>query len=268
MKLATFNVNSIRKRLPVVKRWLSAHAPDVLCLQETKVQDAEFPECELAATGYHVKFRGMKGYNGVAICTRREPEWISFEFGRGVHAEEPRFLHAVVDGIAIINTYVPQGVRIDHPRYQDKLNWLKRLHRYFTRHLSPDAPAIWCGDMNVAPEPLDVHHPDAHLNHVCFHHEARAMYRHTVNWGFEDVFRRLYPDRQQFTFWDYRQPDALKANRGWRIDHILATRPLARRCLAAEVDLNPRKGNTPSDHTVLWAEFSVLDKPGTCRPGT
>ncbi len=268
MKLATFNVNSIRKRLPVVKRWLNTHAPDVLCLQETKVQDAEFPERELAATGYHVRFWGMKGYNGVALCTRREPEWIAFGFGKGAHAGEPRFLHAVVDGITIINTYVPQGFQIGHPRYQYKLDWLKRLRRYFARHLSPEAPAIWCGDMNVAPEALDVHHPDKHLTHVCFHHEARKAYRQTVNWGFEDVFRRLYPDRQQFTFWDYRQPSALKANRGWRLDHILATRSLAQRCTAVHVDINPRKGKTPSDHTVLWAEFSVpTNTQDLSRPG-
>ena len=257
MKLATFNVNSIRKRLHVVKRWLKHHAPDVLCLQETKVQDSEFPQKELASTGYHVTFCGMKGYNGVALCTRRKPEWVSFGLDKGANADGPRLLHAVVEGIPIINTYVPQGFMIDHPKYQYKLKWFHRLRRYFSRHLSPDQPAVWCGDMNVAPEPIDVHHPERHATHVCFHAEARTAYTHAVRWGFEDVFRRLHPDRQQFTFWDYRQPDALKANRGWRIDHILATQPLARKCTAVTVDVNPRKGAHPSDHTVLCATFAV-----------
>lgn len=257
MKVATFNVNSLRKRLPVVKRWLKTHAPDVLCLQETKVQDSEFPVKEFAATGYHVRFCGMKGYNGVALFTRREPDRVSYGLGKGPAGDGPRLLHAVVDGIPIVNTYIPQGFRIDHPKYQYKLAWFKRLRRYFSRHLSPDEPTIWCGDMNVAPEPRDVHHPEKHFTHVCFHYEARRAYRHAVEWGFEDVFRRLHPDRQQFTFWDYRRPDALKANRGWRVDHILATGSLARRCTAVEVDIKPRQGKTPSDHTVLWAEFSL-----------
>ena len=173
MKVATFNVNSLRKRLPVVKRWLKNHAPDVLCLQETKVQDSEFPAKEFAATGYHVRFCGMKGYNGVALFTRREPEWVSYGLSKGSGGDGPRLLHAVVDGVPIVNTYIPQGFRIDHQKYRYKLDWFTRLRRYFARHLSPDEPAIWCGDMNVAPEPVDVHHPEKHLTHVCFHYEVQ-----------------------------------------------------------------------------------------------
>ena len=257
MKIATFNVNSVRKRLSIVTQWLKVHSPDVLCLQETKVQDEEFPVATLEATGYVVTFRGMKGYNGVAVLTRVAPEFTSDGLGRGPSSDGPRLLHVVVQGIPIVNTYIPQGFHIDHPKYQYKLQWFKRLRRYFSRHFSRDQPVIWCGDMNVAPEPIDVHSPEKHLTHVCFHKEAREAYHKTVSWGFEDVFRRLHPTRQQFTFWDYRQPDALKANRGWRIDHILATRQLAKKCTAVDVDVNPRKCKKPSDHTVLWAEFSV-----------
>lgn len=257
MKIATFNVNSVRKRISTVTRWLKTHAPDVLCLQETKVQDSEFPIDAFQGTGYVVTFRGMKGYNGVAVFTRTAPEYISAGLDKGPNSDAPRFLHVVVQGIAIVNTYIPQGFQIDHPKYQYKLEWFKRLRRYFSRHFSPDQPIIWCGDMNVAPLPMDVHHPEKHLTHVCYHQDAREAYEKTLSWGFEDMFRRLYPDRQQFTFWDYRQPDALKANRGWRIDHILATKPLAQKCTAIGVDVNPRKGKSPSDHTVLWAEFSL-----------
>jgi len=257
MIIATFNVNSVRKRLPTVVRWLKSHAPDVLCLQETKVQDSEFPVEALEATGYVVTYRGMKGYNGVAVLTQTQPEFISYGLGKGSQADAPRLLHVVVRGIPILNTYVPQGYQIDHPKYQYKLQWFKRLRRYFSRHFSPERSVIWCGDMNVAPLPLDVHSPEKHLTHVCFHEEARRAYLQAMSWGFEDVFRRLYPDRQQFTFFDYRQPDALKANRGWRIDHILATKPLAEKCTAVEVDISPRKEKNPSDHTVLWAKFTV-----------
>ncbi len=254
--VATFNVNSVRKRLPLVLAWLKDRRPDVLCLQETKVQDAEFPSLALAESGYHLTFRGMKAYNGVAVLSRKEPESVRAGLDDQEDADEARLLHVVIDGLPIVNTYIPQGFELDSPKYAYKLGWFKRLKAYFARHFSPDQPVLWCGDMNVAPEPIDVHSPDKHLKHVCFHEDARKAYKDTVSWGFEDVFRRLYPDRQQYTFWDYRQPNALASNRGWRIDHILATPPLARRCVKADVDLEPRRDPNASDHTVLWAEFT------------
>ncbi len=257
MKVATFNVNSLRKRLPIVQDCLRKHKPDVLCLQETKVQDSEFPLPALAAEGYHVTFRGMKAYNGVATLTRTAPEGVFYGFSKGRDADDVRLLRVVVNGISVINTYVPQGFELDSPKYQYKLKWFRRLRRYFQAHLAPDRPAIWCGDMNVAPRPMDVFSPEKHLKHVCYHEEAREAYRRAVDWGFEDVFCKLYPDRQQYTFWDYRQPSSLNANKGWRIDHILATVPLAERCTAVEVDVQPRRHQQPSDHTLLWASFSL-----------
>lgn len=257
MKIATFNVNSIRKRLPIVLQWLKKNKPDVLCLQETKVQDTEFPAEAFSETGYHLTFRGMKSYNGVAILSQSPPDVVSSGFeDQDEHQDDPmRLMRVVIQGISILNTYIPQGFSIDSPKYQYKLNWFKRLTRYFQRHLSPQKPAIWCGDMNVAPEPIDVHSPEKHLKHVCFHEDVRHAYHQTVAWGFVDVFRARYPKRQQFTFWDYRQPSALDANRGWRIDHILATPTLARACRKVAVDLGPRRAEQPSDHTVLWADF-------------
>jgi exodeoxyribonuclease-3 len=257
MIVATYNVNSIRRRLEVLIQWLKRHQPDVLCLQETKVQDKEFPLEVLEQTGYYINFRGMKAYNGVAILSRICPENVSFGLGKGPEADEPRLIHAVVNGMSIVNTYIPQGFQIDSPKFQYKLKWFQRLRAYFSRHFSPQQPILWCGDMNVAPEPIDVHSPEKHLKHVCFHADVRQAYQKTLSWGFEDVFRRLYPTRQQYTFWDYRRPDAVEANRGWRIDHILATSPLAKHCIKVEVDMKPRKSPTPSDHTVVWAEFSL-----------
>lgn len=257
-KIATYNVNSIRRRLPIVQNWLGRRKPDVLCLQETKVQDAEFPVEVFRETGYSLVFRGMKAYNGVAVLSRTKPDVVSAGFGDGKETDDPfRMMHVVIKGLSIINTYVPQGRSIDSSNYQYKLEWFHRLREYFARHLSPDEPAIWCGDMNVAPEPVDVFSPEKHITHVCFHQDVRQAYKETVAWGFVDVFRRIHPRQQQFTFWDYRRPSALEANRGWRIDHILATPSLAVRCRTVGVDLQPRKAESPSDHTVLWAKFSL-----------
>ena len=255
MKVATFNVNSLRKRLAIVLEWVERNRPDVLCLQETKVEDAKFPLLAFAGTGYHVSFRGMKGYNGVAVLSTKQPEKVAHGFDDDGDPDDSRLLHVVIEGISIVNTYVPQGFEIDSPKYAYKLAWFRRLRRYFEQHFSPDQGVIWCGDVNVAPRPMDVHSPEKHLKHVCYHEDARKAYAETVAWGFVDVFTKLYPDRQQYTFWDYRRPSSLEANKGWRIDHILATPGLAGRCTAIDVDLEPRRAQDPSDHTFLWATF-------------
>jgi exodeoxyribonuclease-3 len=258
MKIATYNANSIRKRLDVVVGWLETHEPDVLCVQETKCQDPDFPALALSSTGYHVHYRGMKAYNGVAVLSRTAPEEVACGFDDGFpEADKARLMRVVVDGIPILNTYVPNGFRIDSPRYEYKLEWYRRLRMYFARHMSPDRPAVWCGDMNVAPEPIDVHSPEKHLRHVCFHEDVRHAYQATVSWGFVDVFRKLHPDVQQFTFWDYLRPSSVDKNKGWRIDHILATAPLAEKCGACAVDVGPRRAPGASDHTFVWAEFAI-----------
>lgn len=257
MKIATYNVNSIRKRLEILRSWIRQHEPDVLCLQETKVQDSEFPCEAFADLPYVLNFCGEKSYNGVAVLTRNPPQHVRFGFHDG---EEPddgtRLSYVVIQGIPILNTYVPQGYAIDSPKYQYKLAWFRRLKKLFSRDLSPHQPAVWCGDMNVAPEPIDVHSPEKHAKHVCFHHEARRAYQDAVSWGFVDVFRHHFPRRQQFTFWDYRRPDAVAANRGWRIDHIMVTKPLLSKSRIVKVDVAPRLADHPSDHTIMWAEFS------------
>jgi exodeoxyribonuclease-3 len=279
LKIATYNVNSIRMRLAVVLGWLSAQKPDILCLQETKVQDSEFPKDAFAGTGYYVHFRGMKAYNGVAILSRREPTQVTYGLadhpektaqltGKSyVEADETRFCHAVFDKIHILNSYVPQGYQIDSPKYAYKLEWFKRLRHYFDSHFTGHQPVLWCGDLNVAPRDMDVHSPEKHRNHVCFHEDVRKAYQEAVAWGFEDVFVRLYPQKTQFTFFDYRKfpppggegrwLTALETNKGWRIDHLLATPALAAECRAVEVDLEPRKAAQSSDHTFLWGEFDL-----------
>jgi exodeoxyribonuclease-3 len=212
----------------------------------------------MKSSGYHVFFRGMKAYNGVAILTRKEPEFVAFGFDDGgADADDARIMRVSVGGIPVINTYVPNGFKVGSPKHEYKLQWYARLQRYFTQHFSPEMPVVWCGDMNVAPEPIDVHSPEKHLNHVCYHSSVRDAYRKTRDWGFTDVFRLLYPERQQFTFWDYLRPSSLDNNKGWRIDHILATRTLAERCTESDVDVGPRRAIRASDHTVVWAEFDL-----------
>ena len=254
MKIASYNVNSIRRRLSLVLDWVSAHKPDVMCLQETKVQDQDFPADAFRDAGYHVTFRGMKGYNGVATLTRQKPDSILHGFHPGPDNEDVRILQTVVEGIPIINAYVPQGYSISSEKYAFKLAWFGRIRRYFETQLDPEKPAIWLGDLNVAPEPIDVYHPDRRVNDVDFHIDARTAYKKAVSWGFIDVFRKLHPERVQYTYWDFFR-NAFERNFGWRIDHILATPPLANRCQVADVDLEPRKVEGASDHTVVWAEF-------------
>jgi exodeoxyribonuclease-3 len=256
MKIATWNINSIRRRLDLVLDWLGRHRPDVLCLQETKVEDHLFPAMAFQTAGYHSTFRGMKSYNGVATLSLREPEFVLHGLHEGPDNEDCRVLQTVIGGIPILNTYAPQGSKVPSDKYTFKLEWFLRIQRYCRERLDPAAPAIWTGDLNVAPEPIDVYHPDRRVNDPDFHIDARNAFRDAMSWGWTDTFRRLHPDEVQYTYWDYFR-NAFDHNWGWRIDHILATAPLATRCTAVEVDLDPRRSPDASDHTVIWAEFEV-----------
>lgn len=256
MKIATYNVNSIRRRLPLVLEWLERNQPDVLCLQETKVQDSEFPAGAFEQAGYRCYYRGMKGYNGVATITRVEPQRVSYGLHDGPDNEDVRILRTVIGDISIVNTYVPQGYKVGSAKYTFKLEWLRRARIYFETNLEVNRPAIWLGDLNVAPEPIDVYHPDRRVNDPDFHIDARNAYKETISWGFTDVFRKLHPDRIQYTYWDYFR-NAFQNNWGWRIDHILATPPLAERCVEADVDMSARAVPAASDHTVMWARFDI-----------
>jgi exodeoxyribonuclease-3 len=255
MKVATFNVNSLRRRLPIVLDWVTTHKPDVMCLQETKVQDSDFPFAEIESAGYHVFFRGMKSYNGVATLTREKPDKVIYGLREAPDSEDVRILQTVVHGIPIVNTYVPQGRSIVSDKYIEKLMWFKHLKRYFETHLDPAQPALWLGDINVAPEPIDVYHPEKRVNDVDFHIDARNAFKDACAWGFIDLFRMLHPQRVQYTYWDYYRR-AFENNWGWRIDHVLATAPLAGRCRSIEVDLEARKTSGASDHAIVWAEFA------------
>ena len=166
-------------------------------------------------------------------------------------------MRARVGPVCVVNTYVPQGRSIDHPLYAYKLEWLRRLKAYFSRHFTPGDWVLWVGDLNVAPEAADIHNAEAQANHVCYHRDVRQVFADTVAWGFVDCLRLHHPEPGQYTFFDYRTRDAVQRNLGWRIDHLLATVPLAQRCRDCRIDLAPRRQSRASDHTVLLADFDV-----------
>lgn len=255
MRIATFNANSIRARLDAILDWMARGKPDVLCIQETKVQDVDFPVAPFEEAGYHVLFQGEKSYNGVAIVSCAKPTAFSFGLDDGGPRDETRLACAQFGAVRVVNTYIPQGREIEHQMYRYKLEWLGRLKAYFDRHFTPRMRVVWVGDMNVAQEAIDVHNAQQQKNHVCYHEDVRAAFADTVGWGFTDVLRTYHPEPGQYTFFDYRVPDAVTNGRGWRIDCIMATRSMARRCTDCFIDLEPRLLERPSDHTFLVADF-------------
>jgi exodeoxyribonuclease-3 len=255
MKVASFNVNSLRARLDIVLAWIAEHQPDVLCVQETKVQDGDFPSEQFAGLGYNYTFKGQKSYNGVATFSRSPITGVKFGFDDEPQ-DQARLIKAEINGIAIVNTYVPQGVSPDAEKFQYKLAWFDRLLTFFKKNFQPIDPVLWVGDFNVAPESIDVYDPEALLGHVCFHPEVHKALDKVLRWGFVDVFRMHCSEPGQYTFWDYRLPNSLKRNLGWRLDHIMATKSLAEKCSACYIDKEPRAGEKPSDHTPITAEFN------------
>lgn len=256
-KLATFNVNGIRARLPIVLQWLEKHQPDVLCMQEIKCRDADFTFQAFLDRGYTATVRGQKSFNGVAILTKRSPSEVLREFGDGASEEEARLLAVRVDEVWVVNTYVPQGRSVEDPAFARKLEFFARLKRWLQTRFDPLLPLVWTGDINVAPTSLDVYDPKRMEGKVCFHpaeHEALAK---TSAWGLTDLFRKHHPDQKQFTFWDYRMPKSLERNLGWRLDHILATAPMALASIDCFVDTEPRGQDKPSDHTPVVADFDL-----------
>jgi exodeoxyribonuclease-3 len=266
LKVATYNANSIRTRLEQVLEWLGREEADVLCIQETKVQDADFPAQPFRDAGYHVVFRGQKAHAGVAVASREAPQEVAFGFdedgasadsGQG-EPDEARLIRAVIAGIPVVNTYVPQGRSPDSEHFQYKLQWFERLRALFERHYSAKEPLVWMGDFNVAPEPIDVYDPKGLENHVDFHPQARAALEEVRKWGFVDVFRRHRPDEAgQYTYYDYRARDPIARGIGWRVDHIWATPPLADKSIDSWIDVQARRAERPSDHTFLVAEFAL-----------
>jgi len=254
LTIATWNVNSVRSRLDRLLAWLDRRRPDVVCLQETKVVDEDFPRAAIEAAGYRCLINGQKTYNGVAVLSREEARpLVSALPGDGPDAER-RLLAAEVGGVAVASVYCPNGQEVGSDKYAYKLDWYARLRRLLEERFSPAQPLAVCGDFNVAPADRDVWDPERWRGQVLFSDPERRALAALNEWGLEDTLRRLHPEGGIYTWWDYRFG---AFHRGWglRIDHVLATPSLAARCIAVDVDRDERKGDKPSDHAPVVATF-------------
>lgn len=256
MKVATFNANSVRKRLEIILEWLAEHEPDVLAIQETKCQDHDFPVDAFADMGYQVAAHGMKSYNGVAIVARETPLEVATGFGDEAWPEDCRIIAATVGGVRIVNTYVPNGTALGTDKFAYKLRWLDRFRRYCDERIAPSQPAIWLGDINIAPTADDVFDAAKKLGRVGHHPDEFAGLGRIVEWGWSDCFRKFTSGPGHYTFWEFVIPKALERNLGWRIDHIYGSPEMAARCTGCVVDRVPRALESPSDHTFVVATFS------------
>jgi exodeoxyribonuclease-3 len=256
MKLATWNVNSIRAREERLLRWLGAHQPDVLCLQELKVTEDLFPMLAIRSLGYHAAVHGQKTYNGVAVLSRSEPLEVERGFGDGGDDSHARLVAARVGGVHVVSVYVPNGQEVGSDKWAYKMEWMKRLRAWLDRRFARTDLVALCGDFNVAPEARDVHDPAEWEPSVLFHPEARAALEHVRDWGLVDAFRLHHQAPGLYTWWDYRML-AFPKGRGLRIDHVLLSAPLAAKCSAARIDRDERKGKQPSDHAPVVVELEV-----------
>ena len=258
--LATWNVNSIRARLERLVTWLNARRPDVVCLQETKVSDDDFPTAELREAGYAAAIFGQRTYNGVAILAREMPTDVARGFHDDTEDSQSRFMVATAatpaGPVRVASTYVPNGGEVGTAKFVYKLEWMRRWKVWLQTYVSTGVPLFLCGDFNVAPEGRDVHDPVAWAGQVLCHPDERAALAAIRACGFEDLFRRLNPDLTAFSWWDYRQL-AFPRNHGLRIDHIYAPASMADRCRSVVIDRDVRKGKLPSDHAPVIAEFEL-----------
>lgn len=255
MILASWNVNSIKVRLPHVLRWLLDHKPDVLCIQETKIEDNKFPKEAFSEIGYDSVFYGQKTYNGVAIVSKLPITDVHKNFDGVPLPEQTRFLRATIDATIVICAYVPNGGDVGSDKFEYKLSWLAALRKYLDETLKPDMPVLICGDFNVAPEDRDVFNPELTRGWTLVTDDERSALANVRDWGFEDAFRLHVQDAGEYTWWDYRL-GAFRRKMGFRIDHIWITKPLIDRCKRSWIDKEPRKLERPSDHTPIVVELS------------
>jgi exodeoxyribonuclease-3 len=253
LKLATWNVNSLRVRLPHVEEWLADQAPDLLALQETKLPDDQFPGATLEGLGYRVLFSGQKTYNGVAIIGRQPARDVITELP-GLTDPARRVLAATFGDLRLINLYVPNGQRVDSEKYDYKMRWLEALHEHLKAELDRYEYVAVLGDFNIAPEDQDVHDPAAWAGQVLCSPRERAALEGLFDLGLIDTFRLFEQPEKSFSWWDYRA-GAFRRNHGLRIDLILASTGLAQCCRSSGIDAAPRRWERPSDHTPVWALF-------------
>ncbi len=255
MKVASWNVNSLRVRLEHVLAWIADAKPDVLGLQETKLTDENFPVAPFEALGYHCAYSGQRTYNGVAMISRWPLEDVITGLG-GFEDEQRRVLGARVGPLRVLNVYVPNGQSVDSDKYRYKLDWLEALRGQLRGELAEDERVVVMGDFNIAPENRDVHDPDAWAGKVLCSPPERAALEQILELGFTDTYRLFDQPEKAFSWWDYRAA-AFRRNIGLRIDLILASRALSDSCVRSDIDAAPRKLERPSDHAPVYAEFDI-----------
>lgn len=255
-RLATWNVNSLKVRLPQVLQWLADNPVDVLCLQETKMTDDKFPAAEIEAAGFHVVYSGQKTYNGVAILSR-QPMIDVVKNNPHFLDEQQRLLAVTVAGMRVICAYVPNGQSPTSDKYQYKLAWLDGLHDWLAEELAAHPQLAILGDYNIAPADRDVHDPAAWVGQVLVSAPERAAFERMIDLGLADAFRLFEQPEKSFSWWDYRQM-GFRRNMGMRIDHVLLSPALKARCTACAIDRVPRKWEQPSDHTPVIATIATI----------
>ncbi len=256
MKIATYNVNGVNGRLPVLLRWLDETAPDVVCLQELKAPQEKFPEKAIQDAGFNAIWHGQKSWNGVAILTRKgQPEEVCRALPGDPDDDHSRYIEASVNGILIGCLYLPNGNPAPGPKFDYKLRWFERLTAHATSLLASDKPVVLAGDYNVMPTEKDVYKPERWVNDALFRPEVRSAFKTLVDQGWTDAIRKLYPDETIYTFFDYFR-NAYERNAGLRIDHLLLSPHVSSRLIAAGVDRNVRGWEKSSDHAPVWIELS------------
>jgi exodeoxyribonuclease-3 len=253
MKIASWNINSLRKRQDRLFAWLEKTQPDIVCLQETKCPDEQFPVLALQAAGYHSAYHGEKSYNGVAIVSKSKPSDVRVSLCDEVVDPQARVIAARIDHVRVYSVYAPNGQAVGSPAYDYKLKWYARLRDCIAKEQNVDLAV--CGDFNVAPEDIDTYDPGLWRGAIMCSEGERAAFRELCGAGLVDTFRLHHKEGESFSWWDYRMLSFPK-NRGLRIDAILASKSLAERCIAAGIDREMRKGKEPSDHAPVWAEFA------------
>lgn len=257
MKIATFNANSVRVRLPIILDWLAVHDVDVLAIQETKCEDAQFPLEAFEEAGYHAAFHGQKSYNGVATVSRHPIENVRKGFGDPAMPEDCRILTLETAGVTVMNTYVPNGTQVGGDKWAYKMAWLERFRPFLEQHLRQNPKTVWLGDINIAPKPEDVYDSAKVSGGVGHHPDEFSRLAAIVDVGVVDLFRKHTQGHGHFTYWEFVIPKAVERNLGWRIDHLYAPPEFADRCASCTIDRAPRLMERPSDHTFVLAEFAV-----------
>ena len=256
MKIATYNVNGINSRLPVLLRWLNETAPDVVCLQELKAPQEKFPENAIQEAGYNAIWHGQKSWNGVAILARNlQLKEIRRELPGDPDDSNSRYIEAMIDGILVGCLYLPNGNPTPGPKFDYKLRWFERLITHAAELYASGTPVVLTGDYNVIPTELDVYKPERWGNDALFRPEVRSAFHTLVSQGWTDAIRKLHPNETIYTFWDYFR-NAFDRNAGLRIDHFLLSPHLDSRLIAAGVDRSVRGWEKSSDHAPVWIELA------------